>query len=107
MTHLDAQSNMQLAKSSKQLAEAARKDSSAMKSIAVLTMVFLPGTFFAALFAVPSMPASVQHFGIYWAFSGGATALMFIFWAVWHWYDSEQQQKAMREGAENRRLADE
>lgn len=36
--------NGELAKSSMMIAEATMKDSSAMKSIAVLTMIFLPAT---------------------------------------------------------------
>ena len=37
------------------LARAATNDSSSMKAIAIMTMAFLPGTFFAALFSVLSL----------------------------------------------------
>ena len=39
--------NRGIAEDSKQLAEASKRDSSAMKIIAFLTTVFLPGTFVA------------------------------------------------------------
>jgi Mg2+ and Co2+ transporter CorA len=39
--------NLETAKVTKELAVASKRDSSAMKTIAVLTMVFLPGTFLA------------------------------------------------------------
>ena len=39
--------NRQLGIDTREIAEASMRDSSAMKSIAVLTMVFLPGTYLA------------------------------------------------------------
>lgn len=70
-----------------QLAKAASRDSSAMKIIAVMTMVFLPATFFAALFAVPTLRWEEEsivsgRFWIYWAFTLPTTALVFIVWLV-------------------------
>jgi hypothetical protein len=87
LTHEDAISNIGLAKASKDLAEASKKDSSAMKTIAVMTMAFLPATFFAALFSVPSLkwdsPKIIQGtFWIYWAFTLPATLLVFLAWFI-------------------------
>ncbi|KAK0708424.1 hypothetical protein B0H67DRAFT_556910 [Lasiosphaeris hirsuta] len=60
------------------VSRAAKKDSSSMKAIAVMTMAFLPATFLAALFAMPSLPSVVQEqFWIYWAVAIPATALVF------------------------------
>ncbi|KAI1150268.1 hypothetical protein F4825DRAFT_20584 [Nemania diffusa] len=89
MTHEDARINISLAKASKELAEAAKKDSSSMKSIAVMTMLFLPGTYFAALWAVPSLkwgqPNVIQSdFWWYWAFTGPSTLLVFAVWFGLH-----------------------
>jgi hypothetical protein len=58
-----------------------------MKIIAVMTMVFLPATFFAALFAVPTLRWDEEsivsdRFWIYWAFTLPTTALVFIVWLV-------------------------
>ncbi|KAK4223360.1 hypothetical protein QBC38DRAFT_487827 [Podospora fimiseda] len=55
LTHQDSMINLQVANASRDLAEAARRDGSSMKTIAVLTMAFLPATFLAALFAIPNM----------------------------------------------------
>ncbi|KAI3320423.1 hypothetical protein HD806DRAFT_506326 [Xylariaceae sp. AK1471] len=81
----DTRLSNQLAISSMELAEAAKRDSSAMKTIAVMTMVFLPATFFAALFAVPSLrwdqdSIITEKFWIYWAFTLPATLLVFGIW---------------------------
>ena len=58
-----------------------------MKVIAVMTMGFLPGTFVAALFAVPSLqwgstPVIQDNFWVYWAFALPATAVVFLLWAL-------------------------
>jgi hypothetical protein len=58
-----------------------------MKTIAIMTMLFLPGTFYAALFSIPSLdwkkPEVIQtKFWLYWAFTIPTTALVFLVWAV-------------------------
>jgi hypothetical protein len=80
----DAQSNLTIAK-------ATMHDSMSMKTIAVMTMIFLPGTFFAALFAVPSLrwdqPTVIgSRFWVYWTVTIPTTILVFIIWlAVNQW----------------------
>ncbi|GAB1320948.1 hypothetical protein MFIFM68171_11158 [Madurella fahalii] len=80
LTHRDAAASIDLA-------AAARKDSASMKTVAVMTMAFLPATFFAALFAMPSLqwdqPRVVQgHFWVYWAFTLPTTAAVFLVWLL-------------------------
>lgn len=87
LTHEDAAINLELADSSRRVAEASKHDSSAMKTIAIMAMAFLPATFFAALFAVPSLDwdsANVVkgNFWVYWAFTLPATALVFMIWIL-------------------------
>ena len=41
----DSLRHIEIGKDTKEVAAASKRDSSAMKTIAVLTMVFLPGTF--------------------------------------------------------------
>ncbi|KAF4472814.1 hypothetical protein FALBO_295 [Fusarium albosuccineum] len=58
---------------------------SSMKTIAILTMVFLPGTFLATLWAVPSLqwdqsPVIQGNFWVYWVFSLPFTALVLAIW---------------------------
>ena len=50
-------------------------------------MLFLPGTFFAALFALPSLKwdesnVIQEKFWVYWAVTLPATALVFIIWKL-------------------------
>ncbi|KAI1417220.1 hypothetical protein F5Y13DRAFT_177135 [Hypoxylon sp. FL1857] len=78
LTHEDAAANASLAAASK-------RDASSMKTIAIMTMAFLPATFFAALFAVPSLrweesDVVQSKFWVYWAFTLPATALVFCIW---------------------------
>ncbi|OIW32029.1 hypothetical protein CONLIGDRAFT_678461 [Coniochaeta ligniaria NRRL 30616] len=78
LTHEDAGASINIATASK-------RDSSSMKTVAVMTMAFLPATFFAALFAVPSLrwdQARVMqdNFWVYWAFTLPATAIVFLVW---------------------------
>jgi hypothetical protein len=58
-----------------------------MKTIAVMTMGFLPATFYAALFAVPSLqwdqPTVIgSRFWVHWAVTIPTTVLVFITWYV-------------------------
>ncbi|CAJ2501143.1 Uu.00g039960.m01.CDS01 [Anthostomella pinea] len=48
----DARTNLDIANNNLQVAQRARRDSKLMKSIAMLTMIFLPGTFVATLFSM-------------------------------------------------------
>ncbi|KAB5532681.1 hypothetical protein GE09DRAFT_1227857 [Coniochaeta sp. 2T2.1] len=78
LTHEDADASISIATATKQ-------DSSSMKTVAVMTMAFLPATFFAALFSVPSLrwdqAVVVQDkFWVYWAFTLPFTALVFLVW---------------------------
>ena len=94
LTHEDARANIDLA-------DKAKRDSSSMKTIAVMTMAFLPGTFFAALFALPSLqwdePGVIRsNFWVYWAFTLPATLMVFATWLVStnrEWFKTRRQRK--------------
>ncbi|RYP19075.1 hypothetical protein DL765_003571 [Monosporascus sp. GIB2] len=97
MSHEDANASASIAAASKDLAEATRRDSSSMKTIAIMTMVFLPGTFFAALFAVPSLqwdqPTVVSdRFWVYWALTIPSTVAVLLIWAYWEDRSSTRKQ---------------
>ena len=84
LTHEDADAGILLA-------AATRRDSSSMKTIAIMTMVFLPGTFLAALFAMPPLRLDTSlvvahNFWIYWACFAPLTGLVFLVWlAISEW----------------------
>jgi hypothetical protein len=62
-----------------------------MKTIAVLTMAFLPATFFAAFFSIPSLGwTEPGKFALFWACTLPVTAATFLLWAA------ITQRKAMR-----------
>ncbi|KAK4444538.1 hypothetical protein QBC34DRAFT_415122 [Podospora aff. communis PSN243] len=79
--------NLSLAKSSQRIAQETRKDSSAMKSIAVLTMVFLPATYIATLFATPGIAETSPPQRLYWAVSLPVTSLVLLVWFTWTWLE--------------------
>ena len=59
----------------------------AIPVIAMMTMAFLPGTFFAALFSVPSLRwdqdvVVTRNFWVYWVFTLPVTAFVFLVWMV-------------------------
>ncbi|KAI0843178.1 hypothetical protein F5Y06DRAFT_257110 [Hypoxylon sp. FL0890] len=81
----DTMASIDLTKNGIELTRAAKIDSSSMKVIAVMTMIFLPGTFFATLFAVPSLhwdntDVVGENFWMYWAFTIPFTVLIVILW---------------------------
>ncbi|KAJ8128435.1 hypothetical protein O1611_g5198 [Lasiodiplodia mahajangana] len=115
LTHEDAAVSTDMAKSSHELArhstyiaECAKRDSSGMKAITIITMAFLPATFFATLFAVPSLDWNgttiiTGNFWVYWAFTLPTTALVFLLWISLTYNKAElgllnmQTQKPVRE----------
>lgn len=64
------------------LAEAARRDSSSMKTLAVMTMAFLPATFLATVFAIPGLTRDQPPgFSVYLAVSIPTTVAILLAWA--------------------------
>ncbi|KAK0509623.1 hypothetical protein JMJ35_008017 [Cladonia borealis] len=80
----DAQSTLDISTTSRQIAAASKRDSSAMKGIALLTMVFLPGTYAATFLAMPlfdfsnvsGAPTVKTGFWIYWAITIPLTTIV-------------------------------
>ncbi|KAH8787527.1 hypothetical protein F5882DRAFT_402883 [Hyaloscypha sp. PMI_1271] len=87
----DSQATIQIARSTMQenaqmtaLTKATLKDSNAMKNIAVLTTIFLPGTYMASLFSTTMFNFSdstglqiSSHFWIYWVITIPLTIIAF------------------------------
>ncbi|KAK0671005.1 hypothetical protein QBC41DRAFT_63488 [Cercophora samala] len=72
------------------IARETRRDSSAMKSIALLTMVFLPGTAIATVMApftrISDEDDKLQlsaHFWVFWAVAGPVTLAVLAIWGIW------------------------
>ena len=62
-----------------------------MKTLAVVTITFLPGTLVAAIFSMPMFNWASEnarniinpHFRIYWAVTVPLTLLTFVFYGMW------------------------
>ncbi|PMD32907.1 hypothetical protein L207DRAFT_571716 [Hyaloscypha variabilis F] len=92
----DASMNIELAKNSNKIAMNAKRDSTSMMAIAVVTMFFLPGTFTSgrsqhvsrAFFAMPFVnetPNEPPRFWIYWAITAPLTIVVLTIWLTWIW----------------------
>ncbi|KEZ43830.1 hypothetical protein SAPIO_CDS3989 [Scedosporium apiospermum] len=78
-----------------QIGEEARKETTAMKALAVITMTFLPATFISSVFSTPFFRyedaseearghiAVSDQFWIYWALAGPLSVATFALWAFW------------------------
>ncbi|KAF8856034.1 hypothetical protein BDZ45DRAFT_675834 [Acephala macrosclerotiorum] len=89
MAQKDSKVNIRLAEISTVIARESKRDSSAMKAIAVLTMFFLPGTFLATIFAMPLFnwdsnngPRTKDGFKLYWAIAIPLTVAVFGIWVL-------------------------
>jgi hypothetical protein len=93
----DTKISIKIAETSKSIAEAARKDSLAMKTIAYLTLAFLPTTFVSAIFSTtvldfqnwsPKNSAPRVVSSGWWVFALTctlATAMTLLIYFFWHW----------------------
>lgn len=75
---------MEVVDDSRQLAHESRRDGSSMKTIAVLTMLFLPAIFFSTLFSMTSFDDTQPDVltGMCWACTVSVTMAVFILWAA-------------------------
>ncbi|KAL9609893.1 MAG: hypothetical protein Q9167_005364 [Letrouitia subvulpina] len=104
----DNRINIEIARLTKDIAQESRKDSSSMITIAALTMVFLPGTFVAALFSMVYftndkdkdgnirlvvMPQLWQFFVI----TIGLTVLVFMAWILWQRMQNKKLNRSRKE----------
>ncbi|RDW68960.1 uncharacterized protein DSM5745_08720 [Aspergillus mulundensis] len=73
-----------------------RTDSNMMKTVAVVSMVYLPGTFVSGLygtnfFSFQADPGNTwlmaDEFWMYWAVTLPLTFATMLVWAIWHWWD--------------------
>ncbi|KAK7946150.1 uncharacterized protein PG986_010471 [Apiospora aurea] len=75
------------------LADRARRDGATMKVIALMTMGFLPATFYAALWSIPVLEEpglTKDDFWVYWAFTVPTTIVIFF---VWDWLNDNNLKK--------------
>ncbi|KAL3460037.1 hypothetical protein BJX64DRAFT_290685 [Aspergillus heterothallicus] len=101
-----AQMNAVYNHTTQQIAEASKRDTTAMKAIALLTMFFLPPTFAATFIAMPvfdfSAPAggiiARQSFWVYWAITAPLTLLVLGMYFAYLWYTERRLRAEDRSG---------
>lgn len=75
---------------SREIARSTKEDSAAMKVIAVMTLFFLPGTFSATLFSIPSLywsddETGSPRFWVYWAITAPLTLALVGVYGFYRW----------------------
>ncbi|KAH7011528.1 hypothetical protein EDB80DRAFT_775513 [Ilyonectria destructans] len=88
------------------IALSSHRDASSMKTLAVVTMFFLPGSFISALFSTPCFDwakvntdddsigvASTPQFNLYWAITIPMTLLTFLLYFAWLQFQAYQRRK--------------
>lgn len=91
ITQRDQNQNLRIANDTHTLARESKRDSTAMKAIAIVTMFFLPGTFLSSLFAIPVFDWDALHgnqvvngrIWVYWAFTIPLTILVVALYLIW------------------------
>ncbi|KAJ5951271.1 uncharacterized protein N7479_009684, partial [Penicillium vulpinum] len=84
------------AETSVEIGRAARMDSAAMKTIALVTLIFLPPTFISSVFSMSFFHIDDNNawglsneFWVYWVFAVPITVVTVIVWQRWqHWHNS-------------------
>jgi hypothetical protein len=66
------------------IARDAKADSAAMKTIAILTMVFLPGTFLSSVFGMESLGNA--SWWLYVVLTVALTVIVLAAWGVWQYW---------------------
>ncbi|KAF2650926.1 hypothetical protein K491DRAFT_696890 [Lophiostoma macrostomum CBS 122681] len=100
----DARLQRDLAGISGQISQAAKRDSSAMKGIAILTMVFLPGTYIATFFTMPILdftahsrvPSADRAFWLYWSITVPLTVMVLIAYLSYVFYVNRKYKTRYR-----------
>ena len=88
LTRSDQQTSIQIAEASKMIAEETKKDGYSMKTLAVVTIIFLPATSVSSIMAMPLFKwnehwIASKWLWVYFAFAVPLTALTVGLWWIW------------------------
>ncbi|KAK5047128.1 hypothetical protein LTR84_007071 [Exophiala bonariae] len=91
ITQRDQNQNLRIGRDTHILARESKRDSTAMKAIAIVTMFFLPGTFLSSLFSIDFFKWDASHgnevvnrrIWVYWAFTIPVTILVVALYLIW------------------------
>lgn len=95
-TQEEAAISRDIALRSQQISEDMKKDSVSMKTIAILTLFFLPGTSFSAVLAMPFFTTNTyltnaRHFWIWIALTVPTTAIAYAVYHFWRQHDEKRE----------------
>lgn len=68
------------------ISRASQQESLSLKTLSLVTMLFLPGTFIATLFSMPIIGWDSKgdgNFWVYWAIAVPLTLMTFAMWWIW------------------------
>ncbi|KAJ4125692.1 hypothetical protein NW765_001466 [Fusarium oxysporum] len=98
-TQKETEASRQLAIQSQRLSEEMMKDSVAMKTVALVTVLFLPGTSFAAILAMPFFTGDSSPFDkpdliwVWVALTVPATIVCFGFYLAWKQRETRRREQ--------------
>lgn len=101
--------NMEIAKATAQVAEETRQDSAAMKTIAVLGLTFLPGTAVATFFSMtmfnwnpgPGESLCSPYIWVFFVVTIPVTVLVYMVWIWWFKVSQKHYQTRHEKGLED------
>ncbi|KAL8928730.1 MAG: hypothetical protein Q9208_001508 [Pyrenodesmia sp. 3 TL-2023] len=103
----DNKDNLKLAKISTEIASVTKDDSFAMRTIAVMSILFLPGTFVSSFFSMSMFDWQAPEgssvlsslFWIYWAVTIPLTFVVFLVWRFWlHQHNDHDKAPSRHQG---------
>ncbi|KAK2590627.1 hypothetical protein QQS21_011693 [Conoideocrella luteorostrata] len=113
----DAMHNLELSKSTHEIAYFSYRDSASMKTLAVVTMFFLPGSFVSALFStqcfewagVDLRSASIgvkptPQFRLYWAITIPLTLMTFLLYFLWLGFQKWNRDRLFHSGDDRKNM---
>jgi hypothetical protein len=119
VTWNDSLSNLDLAAGTHEIAEASYRDASSMKTLAFVTMFFLPGSFVSSLFSTDlfewdsrdlrsdSMGVKpTPQLGLYWAITIPLTVLTFVAYFGWLIYERWKKTRRLQGSRAQATLSD-
>ncbi|CAG9992628.1 unnamed protein product [Clonostachys byssicola] len=108
----DTLANLEVAEETSQIAYYSYRDASSMKTLAFVTMVFLPGSFISALFSTQVFNWETgdgfgvgvnPRFGLYWVITIPLTLIVFLLYYVWIGKLKRDVDKRKRDREERRK----
>lgn len=98
LSQIDSKNQVAIAKTNLQVAQAVRSDSIPMRTIAYVTLLFLPGALVATIFGMNFFQFEstsnelivAATFWQYWAISIPFTIVVIAVWNIWNYYEKKK-----------------